>query len=158
MCHNDEWTGFRGTDSKLYRRIKKEDTTMATKKGIVETARVKPQKAAESATRNRAASKKAAVSYEDMLKGFNNIPRMAETGKSIAKNNSQSMKSDKWTDKSDEKTKEKQAVKDMKRLLVLMEKSIIGEISDKELHEITNTGQWLESIAVLKEYIATLEY
>ena len=131
---------------------------MATKKGIVETARVKPQKAAESATRNRAASKKAAVSYEDMLKGFNNIPRMAETGKSIAKNNSQSMKSDKWTDKSDEKTKEKQAVKDMKRLLVLMEKSIIGEISDKELHEITNTGQWLESIAVLKEYIATFEY
>ncbi len=131
---------------------------MEAKKVTVQTACEKPRKTAKSAARNKVANRKATVSYEDMLRGFNNIPRMAETGKSVAKNSSQSMKSDKSADKNDERTKEKQAVKDMKRLLVLMEKSIIGEISDMELHEITNTGQWLESIAVLKEYIATLEY
>lgn len=107
-------------------------------------------------TKSSSNVKKATISYEDMLKGFNTIPRKAETGKSISKNSLQSMKSDKSAEKNDERTKEKQAVKDMKRLLVLMEKSIIGEISDKELHEIASTGRWLGSIAVLKEYVETL--
>ncbi len=117
---------------------------MAAKTGAVKVAR------------NSSNVKKATVSYEDMLKGFNTIPRKAETGKSISKNSLQSMKSDKSADKNDERTKEKQAVKDMKRLLVLMEKSIIGEISDKDLHEIVSTERWLGSIAVLKEYVKTL--
>lgn len=96
------------------------------------------------------------VSYETVLEDFNNIPRKAEARKSTVKDSSQSMKSERCVDKNDEKTKEKQAVKDMKRLLVLMEKSVIGEISDKELQEIADTGKWLESIAVLKEYVETL--
>ncbi len=123
---------------------------MAAKTGVAKkTAVVKTTKSSSNV-------KKATVSYEDMLKGFNTIPRKAETGKSISKNSLQSMKSDKSADKNDERTKEKQAVKDMKRLLVLMEKSIIGEISDKELHEIASTERWLGSIAVLKEYVETL--
>lgn len=102
--------------------------------------------------------KKSTVSYEEMLRGFHNIPRKATIGKSVAESFPQSVKPEKCVDKSEEKAREKKAVKDMKRLLVLLEKSMIGETNEKDLQEITNTGQWLESIAVLKEYVETLEY
>lgn len=80
--------------------------------------------------------------FEEMLKGFENIPREERSN----------------IEKDTDNTKEQKAIKDMRRLLVLLEKRIMGKLDEKDTRGIHNHAeQWMESIAVLREYIQESE-
>ena len=91
----------------------------------------------------------AVSAYEEMLEGYEKIPR--DTAEKSSKGSVQQ-------GESAENKKEQKAIKDMRRLLVLLEKSIIGNQDEKDKRELRdNAKQWTESIAVLKEYIEVSE-
>lgn len=91
----------------------------------------------------------AVSAYEEMLEGYEKIPR--DTAEKSSKGSVQQ-------GEPAENKKEQKAIKDMRRLLVLLEKSIIGNQDEKDKRELRdNAKQWTESIAVLKEYIEVSE-
>ena len=115
--------------------------------------------------------------FEKILKDFENIPReqknninevkekttsdsfknMTEGFESISKDTaSEDSKDDGQQEKGTDIVKEKKAIKDMRRLLALLEKRIIGKLDEKDTQEIhDNARQWVESIAVLRKYVET---
>lgn len=94
-----------------------------------------------------------AIAYEDMLKQFNNIPRKKSADSSV-KSDLKETEDNMQMDGTAKNMREQKAIKDMRRLLVFLEKSIVGKIEEKDLQEIQdNTEQWLKSIDVLRNYI-----
>lgn len=91
----------------------------------------------------------AVSAYEEMLEGYEKIPRDTAEKSSVG---------GVQQGESAENKKERKAIKDMRRLLVLLEKSIIGNQGEKDKRELRdNIKQWMESIAVLEEYIEVSE-